>query len=518
MTLVGRYDNGFLRMLGGIILVLGLLLFVPAVAALYYGEDTLVFLLPVPLYVAIGGTLLLLFRGTPDLTPAKGILLITLAWMIGFITSAIPFTLNGSSIFDALFEGVSGLTTTGSTIFNDVEVLSHSILIWRSFLQWVGGIAVVLIFIFLLPMMGIGGKAFTNNEFTDSSSGNFTLRVNSAAKSFLMIYVLLTVAEFILLMIFSVNSFEGVCMTFSNISTGGLMVKNDSIAGYDNIVQAVVLFFMFMGGTNFYLHYRLIYKRDLKGYFKNQEFVWTLIWFIVLAGAITLILARAATDYTVCGTISDGWNALFTVVSIGTSTGYTISDHSNWPLAACALLWMAGMFGAMSGSTAGGIKMYRLLIVKSSISAGIDRMLHPNLIKATKLDGHHVDDNSVSSAIAVTMLFLITAILTVIFLLIAEPDITLEDAFGASFATVGNVGIGLGDFASGCFTDCQDYTKLFLAFMMWVGRMEVLMAIVVFTRSFWREAIRSFGGRTVKVERTYGGLQRTIRDRKWRKS
>lgn len=491
-----RWESNSIKMLGMIELILGAMLLVPAVIALYCGEDSTLFLYPVPILFALGSFQYLFFSNRDSMSPVIGILMMTAAWIIAFAVSAVPFYAYGLSFVDSLFEGVSGFTTTGATIATDIESMPFSILFWRSFIQWAGGLAVVIIFMFLLPMIGLGGRTFFNNELSGSGFGNFSLRIKSAAWSFIAIYTVLTLAEVLILFTAGVNMFESVCMTFSTISTGGMMVRSDSIAGYSMIVQAVVLVFMLLGGTNFYLHYKALYRRDFRGYLKNQEFVWTVIWFLFATVAISaIVITGIGTDILQIDQSAESiWNTLFTVVSLGTSTGYAVTDYTLWPVAAVAILWVVGIFGAMSGSTSGGIKIYRIMIVKTYISNGMYRIIHPRAVKDVKLDGYSVDKDTITSSIVVILLFLLTGLATIIILFVTEPGMDIINAVGLSMASLSNTGIGFGDYGpAGTFAALTDTSKMFLAFIMWVGRLEIVMALVIFTRAFWKDAFRDMG-------------------------
>ncbi|MCK9322622.1 MAG: potassium transporter TrkG [Candidatus Methanomethylophilaceae archaeon] len=488
---LARWESSFVKILGMVEVGLGIMLLVPCIVAILYGESFLHFICLAPLLIVMGLFQFLCFKSNHTLQPVLGILMMSFAWLMAFIVSAVPFYLYGFSFADSVFEGVSGFTTTGASIVTDFN-LPYSLLFWRSFIQWVGGISVVLIFMFLLPMMGIGGRAFLNNELAGSGNANFSMKMKSAALSYIYIYIMLTFAEMILLYISDVNVFESVCMTMSTISTGGMMVSSTSIMNYSMLVQGIVLVFMFLGGTNFYLHYRAIYKRDFKAYVRSQEFVWTFIWFAVTTAIISAIVIIGASssisDFTPDSTGNTVWEVLFTVVSLGTTTGFAITDYTVWPVAVFGILAMVGIFGSMSGTPAGGIKIYRILLVKSYVMNGLYKMLHPNAVKDVKLDGVSIDNSSVTSAIVIVLLFLVTGFITVVFLLFSEPNMNFLNAIGLTVCTLGNAGMGFGDFGPfGNYAVLTDVTKLFLSFVMWLGRLEVFMAIMIFTRSFWKD-------------------------------
>jgi trk system potassium uptake protein TrkH len=487
---MARWESGLIRLLGAIDMAMGAVLLVPAMIAVYYGEDPMPFVCPVPVLLFLGALQYLLFRSSGRISSVSKVMMtMFVVWWIAFLVGAIPFRLCGFSFIDSLFEGVSGLTTTGVSALGDA-VLPNSLIFWRSFTQWAGGIAVVLIFLFLIPAMGIGGKTFVNNEFAGSGTYNFSMGIKNAAKNFLSIYVLLSAIEAVLLIISGVESFEAATMTLSTISTGGFMAGGNSIVSYPFAVQFIVLAFMFLGGTNFYLHYRAVRKREFSAYRESQEFVWTVIWFLAASAAIAsvILIGTGNTAADIGGTV---WNTVFTVVSMGTTTGYVIADQTFWPLAAYVIMWIVMLFGSMSGSTSGGIKIYRIVILKSYLTNGVYKMFHPRSVRDVRLDGHSVSDDSVVSAIVVIIAFIAFLTVSVAVMLVLEPEIGVSEAMGLSISTISNTGINTGSIA---LDELGSVSKIFLSFMMWFGRLEVVMTLLLFTRTFWTELILDIKG------------------------
>lgn len=484
---LARWQSGSMRILGAVETVLGLLLTAMAVATAASGGDASVFLIPAPFLLVPGILQYTLFAGGRDISVAVSILTVMTAWSIAFAAMAAPFLLHGCTWYDALFESVSGLTTTGFSVFADVESLPAALLFWRSLSQWVGGLAVVIVFMFLLPMLGIGGRALINNELSGAEAGNFAAKLREVAVNFIAIYLALSAIQMLLLAILGVPVFEAVCIGMSCISTGGMSVLNDSLASHTFAVQAVVVVFMFLGGTNFYLHYRFLYKRDYKAYIRCQELVWTVIWFAVATVLILLALASAGGG----GLGDDLWSSLFAVVSFGTSTGFSAQDHSAWPAATLPVLMLLGLFGAMSGSTAGGIKIYRLVIVKEYIAYGLHRMIHPRAVRDVRLDGHSVGTDALIAALTVMLSFLAAAAVGTVLFMWTEPGTGLADAAGLCIASLGNVGAGIGVLGDGVpVADLSLPTKAVMAALMWIGRLEVTMFLLLFTRVFWSDVRR----------------------------
>jgi trk system potassium uptake protein TrkH len=482
---LARWESSTVKVLGVIEIILGLALSASGIVALIYGEDPMVFFYPVPVLLVLGTLQYLFFNNNEKLRPANGMIMMFTAWWVAFFVSMIPFYLYGFSFVDSLFESISGFTTTSITVAGDAA-MPYSIIFWRTLIQWAGGIAVVLIFLFLIPLMGIGGKAFVNNEFAGSDTYNFSMRIKSAARTFISIYVLLSVVEIVLLMAGGLGLFDAVTMMFSTISTGGFLAGGESMADHSFVIQVIVLAFMLLGGTNFYLHYRAINKREFSAYGKSQEFIWTMMWFIIATVLIIAVVLIGADDISSIDIVTTAWDTLFTVVSMGTTTGYVVADQSLWPLAAYVIMWMVMLFGSMSGSTSGGIKIYRLLILKSYISNGIYKMFHPRSVRDVKKDGHSVGDDAVVSAVLVVLMFFLAIFVSMIFLLASEPGLTIQDSIWVSISAISNVGIDMGGIDH---AELSSISKMFLAFMMWVGRLEVVLALLLFTKTFWSDVI-----------------------------
>jgi len=481
---MARWESNIVRLMGVIEIVLGIALLVPTFIALSYGEDPMVFVYPVPILLILGMLQYIFFKRGGTIKPASGLLMIFIAWWMTFLVSSIPFYLSGLSALDSIFEGISGFTTTGISMVSSNA--SYSIFFWEAFTQWAGGIAIVLVFLFLIPMMGLGGRSFLNNELSGSDTYNYSMRVRNTVRNFISIYILLSVVEAVLLMISGVGPFESVTMMFSTISTGGFMAIGGSMADYPFAAQVIVLAFMFLGGTNFYLHYRAFLRRDLSAYSSSQEFVWTVIWFLIATVALLAILAISADSINVVESGSTVWNTLFTVVSMGTTTGYLIVDQPFWPLAAYIVLWTVMLFGSMSGSTSGGVKVYRLLILRSYVANGIYKMFHPRSVTVVRMDGHSVNDDAVVSAIVVFVMFMLVLIASTIFLLLSQPGIDISESFGLSISAISNSGVNIGSVS---FTDLTAVSKAFMMLMMWVGRLEVVIALLIFSRTFWSDLI-----------------------------
>lgn len=492
-----RWASTTVRTLGMLEMLFGLLFLVPAAVAAYLGEDHDVFLLPVLPLLVLGVLQILLFRDSERHRPANGLLLIGVVWLFMFLVSTIPFVLSGMGFVDAMFESVSGITTTGLSVIEDVESQAMSLLIWRALTMWVGGIMIIIVFLYMLPMFGIGRSVFFN-ELSGSGSSNYSVKMRNAAKSFIYSYVLLSLINFVLLLVLAMPPLEAFCLMCTTISTGGLMCTNDSMMSYSDAVQLITVLFMFLGATNFYLHYRAIHRRERGVYRGNSEFRTMLVWFLGISVLVyVLVVTGGGTPVTgLEGHYEAFKNALFTTVSLGTTTGLYVDDFTLYPEQCILLLMIVALIGGSSGSTSGGIKISRLEIIYRFLKNSIGKVIHPNAVYDVKMDGGSVDNETVQSVLTVFLMFVVTILVGTALILmigISQPTVNGEeigiiDSLGLAISSISNGGMGFGNFGpTGSFADLQDSLKIVLMVMMWIGRLEVVTALVMFTPGFWKE-------------------------------
>ncbi len=500
-----RWESGTVKVLGMVeILIAAMLLSVAAYAAAV-GDDSYVFALPAPFVLLLGLFQYLFFSNRRPMAPSLGILLTVETWMISFAILSVPFLLSGFTVADSLFEAVSAFTTTGATILADVDSVDGSLLVWRAVMQWAGGITVVIIFTVLLPMLGMRGAGFGSNEFSGADSSGYTVKISNAAFNFLRIYILMTAAEIVILTALGVVPFESFCIALSNIPTGGLLPTNDSMAGYGTPVQFVTLVFMFLGATNYYLLFRTFFTKDRRALKKSSEFRWMVKWFAVCTLVVAaVIVASDETPYGIDGLreVADSlWHAAYCIVSAGTSSGFAISDYTMWPTLGLMILLIVEFVGGMSGSTAGGIKIHRMMALKSYIVAGMDKIMHPSMVTSMRIDNKTLDSNDVTSAVSTIFLFIVGITVALCAVMYLEPQLDVQTDFGVVFAAVANVGVGsgqIGPFDS--YGAMRDATKYLLCLLMWLGRMEFVLAVMIFTRGFWEDVRLNAGFRRKAAE------------------
>ena len=492
-----RWESTTVRTLGILEVVFALLLLVPAGVALFLGEDARVFAAPVlPLLVA-GGLQYMLFKESSTFRSVNGLVLIGLVWLVMFLISALPFLFSGMDLVDSLFEAVSGMTTTGLSIIPDVEAQPMSLLIWRAMSMWMGGIMIIIVFLYMLPLFGIGRNVFTN-ELSGSGSSNYSMKMRNAAKSFIYSYLLLSLINLVLLLVFGMDPLEAFCLMCATISTGGLMCTNDSMMSYSDAIQLITILFMFLGATNFYLHYRAIHRKERGVYRKNSEFR-TMLWWFLGISVIVYLFVVTGSDTPIQGL--EGHyeafkNALFTTVSLGTTTGLYNDDFTLYPEQCTLLLMIVALIGGCSGSTSGGIKFSRLRIIYEFLKNNFGKVVHPNAVYDVKMDGASVDNSTVQSTLTIFLLFVVSVIVgttLIIMIGITQPtvngaEIDIIDSVGLAITSISNGGMGFGNFGpTGNFAELQDSLKIVLMIMMWVGRLEIVTALVLFTPGFWKD-------------------------------
>ena len=501
MEAAQRWDSTLIKVSGISFMSVGIVMLVPIITGLIYGEDISPFLIPLICCLCISMPMLTLFRFSKNMRTVDGHLAIMVVWGVITTASSVPFILSGMSIVDGWFESVSGFTTTGATVITDLESCSRSLLIWRSFTQWTGGIAIILIFLALFPMLGLGGRSLFSNEMSGSGSKNLTTKMTDMAIQFAIIYAILSSIFLVAAVVMGVDPFEAICLTFSTISTGGFMINSKTAVGFDWFVQVLIMVFMFLGATNFYLHYQRIYRKKGAGYLKNPEFRWMV--FIFAIASIFVLLTTLSDDRGILPQIKD---SIFAVVSIGSSTGYMVLDSSVWAdvtAGGVGILFLLALIGGSSGSTSGGIKVGRIVTVMKYLTVDVKKRLYPRGVFETKVGGEVVDETTLSAAQTLFILFTLTIVAGMVGILVLEPQISLDSAIATSLTTVTNCGF-VGPFSQTAdltqsFAVFSDASKLFLSALMWVGRLEIGTAVILITPYFWKEIFK--GRRKIKRDK-----------------
>ena len=469
----------------GVVLLFTSLLMIPALAvAIWQDESTLPFLIPVIPCVLISSALMIFFKNPKVMRPVDGIVMIITLWAGLFVVGTIPYLIYGLSFVDAIFESVSGFTTAGATILPDVASLPQSMLLWRALTQWVGGIIIVTMFMFIMPMVVSGGRSLLQNEMSGSGSGNLYLKMESAAKQYVSVYVILTAAFFVILMLLGLSWLEASTISLCVICTGGFMITSDSFASYGVLVKVAVMIFMLISATNFYLQYKVFVKREFGAIRKNEEFRFMVLFFSAVSALV--LVAMFMNGRGTGNVLESVVDVLFSVVSIGTTTGFTTVDYTTgWPFIGMSLLLVVMFIGGSTGSTAGGIKISRALIVLKSMLNEVRQAVHPNAVYSVRFDGRGADEGVVRSATVVALMFIITIFVGA---MVMDMEMEMGEALFASCALVSGTGPGMGALF-GNYCAMSGGMKLFSCGLMFLGRVEIVAILVIFTKGFWKELL-----------------------------
>ena len=455
---------------------------IPAVTSIIYGEHEGLAYLTVGVVAAVIGYLISSKKKFEHVFFAReGFVMVALSWIVLSVVGAIPFVVTGEipNMIDALFETVSGFTTTGASILEDVESLSHTSLIWRSFTHWVGGMGVIVLLLAILPMAGGYNMHLMKAESPGPVVGKLVPRLRDTAKILYLIYLVMTVIEFVILVIVKMPVFDALCITFGTAGTGGFGIKADSMAGYSYAIQVVVTIFMILFGVNFNAYFVLLGKHK-KEAFKIEEVRW---YFGIIFAAIIIITINIRGYFE---NILIALNhAAFQVGSIITTTGYSTTDFDLWPQLSRNILIFLMMCGACAGSTGGGLKVSRIVVMVKSAFQEIGYYIHPRGVKTIKMDGK-VLEKPVLNNIRV---FLITYVMiyTISMFLLSLNNFDFETNFTAIAATFNNIGPGLakvGPMAN--FNIYSYFSKLVLTFDMLAGRLELYPMLLLFCPGIWK--------------------------------
>ena len=472
-----------LPIIGRILMMIAISMVTPILCAYYYGEKEIVIFFISMVLTFITGYLLSKIRENDDgLRLIEGLAVVSLGWAIITAFGALPFYLTGTlGYIDAYFETMSGFTTTGASVINNVEILPKSILFWRAFIQWIGGMGIIVLAIAVLPALSVGGMQMFAAESPGPKLDKLKPQMRETAKLLYGVYLIFTAAQVILLMIGGMNLFDSTCHTFTTLATGGFSTKNASIGYYNSAyIDAVVIVFMFLSGANFMLHYNLL--RGKFNYFKDREFMFYLA---VVMGAILLMTLDLT--YNVYGNIIDSFRyASFQVTSIITTTGFATANFDIFPSHSRIILIVLMFIGGCAGSTGGAIKNIRVLIILKYLYREIYQYVHPNAILSVKVGEETIQEDILKDVMAFFIGYII--IFVVATAIVAAYGIDMITAISSVAATQGNVGPGLGLVGpTTTYAALPVFVKVVLTFCMWVGRLEIFTVMVLFIPDFWKE-------------------------------
>ncbi|MDN3514651.1 MAG: TrkH family potassium uptake protein [Candidatus Brocadia sp.] len=480
-----------------VMLMLASILLVPLGVALYYKDDTAMWAFIYTIIIAgiLGGLSKAFFRKKEDIGIREGITIVTLSWIVCIFLGALPFWYSGvcATYCDAVFETTSGFTTTGASIFKEVEVLPHSILFWRAFTTWLGGMGIIVIFIALLPAMGVSGYQLFSAEVSGPTADRLSPRIGETAKLLWFIYLSITASMILALFCGGMPIFDAVCHTFSTVSTAGFSTKNVSIAFYNSLyVEIAVATFMFICACNFSLYY-MCFQKEFKKILKNSElrFFAILIFIAIIFVALNLYFSQPEAyngglkDERYYDLGNSFRYAFFQVITVCSGTGHVSTDFDLWPNACRFLLILLMFIGACAGSTGGGIKCVRILLLLKSSMRELIRILRPRMVKHVKINGESVGEEIITESSVFFVVYL--GFFGICSLALMALNMDIITAFSAVATCMANCGPGLakvGPMAN--FSEVAYAGKWILSFCMLLGRLEIYSLILLFLPITWK--------------------------------
>lgn len=470
---------GFLLMIEGVFMLTSLAF------AYYYHESPIPIVASALITFGFGALLWLTsFQKAPKhIGKRDGFLIVTLTWIVSSVFGALPYLFSSTipSFTNAFFETMSGFTTTGASILNNIEALPKNILYWRAMTHWMGGMGIIVLTVAILPFLGVGGMQLFVAEMPGITPDKLHPRVTATARRFWGIYLILTGAEILLLWLGgNMNFFDSVCHSFATMATGGFSTKNNSIVGFSPYAQYVIIIFMILAGTNFTLHYFSMHG-NFRKVFKNQEYR---VYLMIIAG-FTLLITFGLINYNGQSGESAFRDALFTVSSILTTTGFVTADYIIWPVNLWLMVFALMFIGGMAGSTGGGVKIIRHILLFKNSRLELKRLLHPNALIPVKYDGKTVNRQIIFNVMAFFLFYFSLFIVGIFLLTLLGMD--LETSMGAAIASLGNIGPGIGGVGPiENYAFIPDLGKWILSFLMLLGRLELFTVLVIFSPSFWK--------------------------------
>ncbi len=474
------------NILGLLIIIEGCFISICLPVAFFHGEGDLMAFFITTILVFTSGIGMWFFTRESDKSLGKreGFIIVSLVWVIFSLFGCLPFWLSGSitSFTNAFFETMSGFTTTGASIIEDIESLPKGLLFWRSLTQWMGGMGIIVLSLAVLPVLGIGGMQLFVAEVPGPTKEKLHPRVKETARRLWGIYMLFTGLEVIFLFFGGMNMFDAVCHSLTTMATGGYSTKQASIAHFESAyIEYVISLFMFIAGTNFILSYFAMRLRFDK-IWKNEEFRFYLgfvIFFIVIFSVGLFITER--------NTLEESFRlASFQVISIITTTGFVTADYIVWFPFLSVLIFVLMFFGGSAGSTGGGVKIIRVLLIMKNSYLEFKRLIYPHAVIPVKLNNKPISLQLVSNVLAFVFIYILIIVISVV--VISTLGYDMDTSFGAAAASLGNIGPGMGLVGPvENYSHFPVFGKWFLSFLMLLGRLELFTVIILFAPSFWRK-------------------------------
>ena len=476
-----------ISVVGVLTLCLGLTMIFSLIVSLYYGDQSLFsIMLSILITIGCGLFMYLIFRGTAieSISPREGMAIVSFGWVAVSLFGALPFFfgLESCSLTDAFFESISGFTTTGASVMQDIEKIPKGILFWRSLIQWLGGMGIIVLSLAVLPFLKVGGMQLYKAEVPSPVPDKLKPRIKETAETLWKVYILLSVLQVIFLLLGGMSLFESLCHTFTTLPTGGFSPRNASIAHYQSTYfDTVFIIFMMLAGINFTLHYQLLKGKPL-AFWRDSECRFYLGLLVIL---ICIVSINIYGD--IYNRIGDSIRfGAFQVVSIMTTTGFATADYVQWPAMSQLILLLCMFIGASAGSTGGGVKCLRVLLLFKFCYRELISLVHPRAVTHIKIGGRSVPDDIVRSIIGFLALYV--GLFVVCSILLAALGVDFITSLGAVAASIGNIGPGFGLVGpAGNYAALPPLGKWLLAGCMLLGRLEIYTVIIFLAPEFWRK-------------------------------
>lgn len=473
------------HILGFLLMFLAAAMLLPIGFSLYYGDrDYVALLISAGITLAAGLTAFATTRMEGDLRTKEGFAVVTFSWIFLSLFGCLPFLLSGTipSFTNAFFETMSGFTTTGATILEDIEGVTHGILFWRSLTNWIGGMGIIVLSLAILPFLGVGGMQLFKAEVPGPVADKLTPRITETAKILWGVYVLLSAVETVLLLFGGMSLFDALCHTFGTMATGGYSTQSASVGAYASAyIDYVIIVFMILAGTNFSLHYRFL-RRDFRAYANSPEF----LFFLSIIGLATLVIGVDVyiNHYRSVGQTLQ--TSLFQVVSLLTTTGFGTADYERWSFGSQFILYMLMFFGGCAGSTGGGIKIARIYLLARFAFSEITRLIHPHAVVPVRIGNNVVPREVMANVLGFFVVFMLVFVVGV--MIMAAMGLDMPTAFGAVTASLANIGPGLGDVGpTDNYAGIPAAGKWVLSALMLMGRLELFTVIILLSPFFWQK-------------------------------
>ena len=476
-----------LNIIGILTFFFGLTMVFPLFVGLYYQDQSVIPILKsMGITVLVGFSLYLIFRKEKAevISQREGMAIVAVGWSAVGLFGALPFFLgDGSFTFvDAVFESVSGFTTTGASILTNIEALSKGLLFWRSFIQWLGGMGIIVLSVAILPFLGVGGMQLYKAEVPSPVPDKLKPRIRDTASVLWKVYALISLVEVVLLMVGGMDLYTALCHTFTTMPTGGFSTKNASIAHFNSIYfDCIFIFFMLMAGINFSLHYQLLRGKPL-AFWRDSEFRF------FLGTVVFLVLVVSFNIYgSIYNSLGQAFRyGAFQVVSIITTTGYATADYEQWPAMSQLILLLCMFIGASAGSTGGGIKCLRVMLCFKFCYKQLFSLIHPHAVSHVKIGGKVVSDDVMQSILGFLALYI--GLFTLSSVILAGMGVDFTTSFAAVAACIGNIGPGFGMVGPvDNFAQIPHLGKWLLVWCMLLGRLEIFTIIILVVPEFWRK-------------------------------